>query len=289
MKCPNCNFELPENTKFCPECGSNITTESDSVPHISEADEVPADTILETNNRKTKNKKKLVIILVASVASVIFVCGIIFWLMQNPFCLFYHNNACYKVIKSATCTEAGLEDAYCEDCGDFLWSRTVPAKGHNIEWGMCVDCKEISDAHTVLVHYAKTNGEETDGYYFADMGEINGMAYDIYYDSDSDELSFLCTADSLMVILTLDPDNKMKQVGMVALVNGEAYNSIAYINAPTFNANNSNIVEYRTDAPINMEDLLSSAIVFLVENSPEMLTKTGTGVTMEMLDFEAIE
>ena len=24
MKCPNCNFEIAENTKFCPECGNAL-------------------------------------------------------------------------------------------------------------------------------------------------------------------------------------------------------------------------------------------------------------------------
>ncbi|MGN1317680.1 MAG: zinc-ribbon domain-containing protein [Lachnospirales bacterium] len=32
MKCPNCNNEIADNTKFCPECGANITSPQTTTP-----------------------------------------------------------------------------------------------------------------------------------------------------------------------------------------------------------------------------------------------------------------
>lgn len=32
MKCPNCNKEIADNTKFCPECGHNFSQPQQETP-----------------------------------------------------------------------------------------------------------------------------------------------------------------------------------------------------------------------------------------------------------------
>lgn len=128
MKCPNCNFEIPENTKFCPECGMKLPG-AESKEGISEVTEI------KVKGKKKKNKPMIIIISIAS--AIIFVCGIIFWLMQNPFCLFYHGGSYSKIIKEATCTEKGLKDVFCTKCDKFLWSEAIPLTGHEFEKGDC--------------------------------------------------------------------------------------------------------------------------------------------------------
>ena len=196
MKCPNCNFELPENTKFCPECGMKLP-DAESKEEISEVTEIKV--------KGKKKKKKPMIIIISIVSAIIFVCGIIFWLMQNPFCLFYHHNACYKVIKSATCTEAGLEDAYCEDCGDFLWSRTVPAKGHsfNYEEVKCRDCGEKRSCDAAGVEHKYENavcGKENT---CVECGEKKMLQHELY--SYYDNSCMYCGQDKFSVKLPTLP------------------------------------------------------------------------------------
>ena len=41
MKCPNCDLENPEDSKFCRECGTNISTSDDGQPSITQTIETP--------------------------------------------------------------------------------------------------------------------------------------------------------------------------------------------------------------------------------------------------------
>jgi uncharacterized membrane protein YvbJ len=35
MKCPRCNLDNPDDSKFCKECGTNITSAEDGQPSIT--------------------------------------------------------------------------------------------------------------------------------------------------------------------------------------------------------------------------------------------------------------
>lgn len=243
MKCPNCNFEVTENTKFCPECGMKL-------PYAESKEEISEVTEIKVKGKKKKNKPMIIIISIVS--AIIFVCGIIFWLMQNPFCLFYHNNACCKVIKSATCTEAGLEDAYCEDCGDFLWSRTVPAKGHSFNYRelKCRDCGEKRSCDAAGVEHKYENavcGKENT---CVECGEKKVLQHKLR--SSYDECCMHCGQNKFSVKLPIAPitvhiydySNKIVQSCMITQIAVTPYSSedikITYTVKRTHHENGNN-------------------------------------------------
>ena len=102
MNCPNCNFEVAENTKFCPECGTKMpeknAEKTSSVEVTDEASTPPS--IAETNEKKKTKKKKIKKIIIIS-GSALLVCGIIFFVLRlvNPFCMFGHDMKLTKHIQ----------------------------------------------------------------------------------------------------------------------------------------------------------------------------------------------
>ena len=68
MKCPSCNKEIPDNSKFCPECGTKITSVENSAEMIPvEVPSVNNDTE-ENKPIKKHNKKKKKIWLIVLLA-----------------------------------------------------------------------------------------------------------------------------------------------------------------------------------------------------------------------------
>ena len=115
MKCPNCNLEVAENTKFCPECGAKMPEAAEVAPAL-EVENTTQDTnqTVATPEEKSKKKKKIKKIIIISVSSLL-ACGLIFlalWLL-NPFCMFGHHNV-HTEGQVPTCTEHGDQKEICD-------------------------------------------------------------------------------------------------------------------------------------------------------------------------------
>lgn len=80
MKCPSCNKEIPDNSKFCPECGTKITSIENSAEMIPvEVPSVNNDT--EENKPIKKHNKKRIIIY--SILALVVIIIIAFFIKQN--------------------------------------------------------------------------------------------------------------------------------------------------------------------------------------------------------------
>ena len=62
---------------------------------------------------------------------------------------------------TATCTVEGLTEwKYCSVCKEILVEQVIiPKASHNIKYGVCTECYEVSDAYEALVHYILDNGK----------------------------------------------------------------------------------------------------------------------------------
>lgn len=80
MKCPSCNKEIPDNSKFCPECGAKITSVEKSAEMIPV--EVPSvnNNTEENQPIKKHNKKKIIIY---SILALVIIVIISFFIKQN--------------------------------------------------------------------------------------------------------------------------------------------------------------------------------------------------------------
>ena len=159
MKCPNCNFEVAENTKFCPECGTKmpeIVEEEISSPDATDKDSNTSSTI-EANEKKEIKKKKKKIIIIS--ISALLACGIIFLVLYliNPFCMFKHRNTHTEGFES-TCTAGAYKKTICDDCGNVVGIHTDVAFGHNYALGMeCLRCGEKRTCNEAFVDHEYKN------------------------------------------------------------------------------------------------------------------------------------
>ena len=55
MKCPNCSFEVVDNAKFCPECGTKMLEATTDTTALFEEVEVRSNA---PSNAETNEKKK---------------------------------------------------------------------------------------------------------------------------------------------------------------------------------------------------------------------------------------
>lgn len=138
MKCPKCNFEVQENSKFCPECGGKIPELTiEQAPNTPPAQTSNATTNSATDNKKEMNKKvkKIVIISISSFLA----CAIIFLVLflLNPACMFGHGDIHHELVKESTCTMPGAYDAICNDCGKRLGGYSKEALGHDFGTIVC--------------------------------------------------------------------------------------------------------------------------------------------------------
>ena len=121
MKCPKCNFDVPENNKFCPECGERVSEIPKDETQEAPTQETPTQeaSTPDTANKKAKNKKvkKILIISISAVVA----CGLIFLILFliNPFCMFEHRNA-HLEGNGVTCTTAANISYICDDCGKMM-------------------------------------------------------------------------------------------------------------------------------------------------------------------------
>ena len=136
MKCPKCNFDVPENNKFCPECGERMSEIPKDETQEAPTQETPTQeaSTPDTANKKAKNKKvkKILIISISAVVA----CGLIFLILFliNPSCIFGHRNV-HKEGQAATCTNNGYYNYICDDCGEIDWTSTDYAIGHSYVYG----------------------------------------------------------------------------------------------------------------------------------------------------------
>ena len=152
MKCPNCNFEVAENTKFCPECGTkmlenNAETTSSSEIITDETSNTPS--TKESNEEKKAKKKKIKKIIIISVSALL-ACGIIFLALYllNPFCMFGHNTSMTNRVEP-TCGAEGYYEYSCSDC-DYSYKNTLSNRDIEHKWdsipcgeeNTCVNCGE---------------------------------------------------------------------------------------------------------------------------------------------------
>ena len=157
MKCPKCNFDVPENNKFCPECGERMseilkdeTQEAPTQETLTQEASTP-----DTANKKAKNKKvkKILIISISAVVA----CGLIFLILFliNPSCMFGHRNV-HVEGNEPTCTIGGYQSGICDDCKETIWTDTFSALDHSygypgiacLRCGVNRSCEEAYLEHT---------------------------------------------------------------------------------------------------------------------------------------------
>lgn len=112
MKCPKCNFEVADNTKFCPECGEKML-ESTTKDTIEALEKTPDETNLDSKTLPKKSiskKRKIAIISIASVVIVAIVLLLVFVVFKHE------HNFIYECTKEPTLTEEGVQHVYCEGC-----------------------------------------------------------------------------------------------------------------------------------------------------------------------------
>ena len=83
MKCPKCNFDVSENSKFCPECGTSMSSFVPEVENISQKNNVP-------------KKSKKPIILVAIISGIVVLLSLLSYFVAYP--LIKQANGDYSVI-----------------------------------------------------------------------------------------------------------------------------------------------------------------------------------------------
>ena len=168
MKCPNCNFEIVETTKFCPECGTKIPTVTTEATPLSGVTDKTSNTqsTIEANEQKPTKKNKIKKIIIISVSGLL-ACGIIFLILYllNPFCMFGHRNIRTEG-KEATCIEHGDKKDICDDCGQtWTYGYSNSALGHDFYYKE-VECNRCGEKITCDEAYAEheyknvTCGEE---------------------------------------------------------------------------------------------------------------------------------
>ncbi len=152
MKCPNCNFEVMQPTKFCPECGAKLPEElnetvAPATPQSTAEQEVtPA-------KKPKKSKKKLILIISISVACLAVLAGAFFILRAiNPGCMFGHENTREEKIKEATCTDSPRYRYVCEKCGETdyerSWGSYLEHDYGTIQCGVPSTCKNCGEQKT---------------------------------------------------------------------------------------------------------------------------------------------
>lgn len=142
MKCPNCSFEVVDNAKFCPECGTKMLEATTDTTALFEEVEVRsnAPSNAETNEKKKAKKKKLKKIIVFSISTLI-ACGVIFGAIYllNPNCIFGHREL-DLASKEPTCTNAGKYTYTCNACGVIVKTTYKGSLSHNYVSRTCTLC-----------------------------------------------------------------------------------------------------------------------------------------------------
>ena len=209
MKCPNCNFEVADNTKFCPECGTKMPEITAEATVSSEAPDETSNVSsnVETNEqkkakKKKAKKKKIKKIIIISVSSLL-ACGIILCLL-NPFCMFGHHSS-HLEGKDATCTEAGDEKSICDKCGKVDLDFSRKALGHKFGYQKleCDRCgeKRSCDLAEIEHKYEKAMcGKENT---CVNCGHTKKLQHTLK--SSSDMCCMYCGQDKFSVKLPTEP------------------------------------------------------------------------------------
>lgn len=124
MKCTNCNSKIPKNTKFCPNCGAEI----------SQTDMINNDTVANESTRKTMTTKNKVLIILSGCILILGIFLLIAF-FNNFFCIFGHDTI-HKTIEP-TCTLRGHSEVSCKYCNFHNRYDETESLGHNIESGEC--------------------------------------------------------------------------------------------------------------------------------------------------------
>ena len=261
MKCPNCNVEVAENTKFCPECGTKLSEfvekETLNVETSEEnmTDEIPnTPSTVETNEKKEAKKKKIKKKIIISVSALL-ACGIIFLILYlvNPCCMFWHDT---HIEKTATCTEGGVYTAICDDCGEVVRSSPLSAYGHEFSRGE-VECNRCGAKRSCEEAYAEHEyenavcGKENT---CVKCGDKKILQHDLDFSSNSScmycgEKKFSVKLPTLPITVhEYDYSNNIEQSCTIVQMNVTSYSyshvEIAFTVKSTYHENGSNYSAY---------------------------------------------
>ena len=124
MKCPNCNFDVTQPTKFCPECGTKLPEEMSEA--VAPATQQPVEQAPAACEKPKKSKKKLIKIAIISGICLAVLAGAFFALYAiNPGCMFGHDSTREEKIKEATCTDLARYKYVCVECGETDGEQSV--------------------------------------------------------------------------------------------------------------------------------------------------------------------
>ena len=210
-------------------------------------------------------------------------------------CSHEHSYGEWEVYKEMNCVDDGSERRYCK-CGEEQ-TRPIAAKGHTIDEGVCVDCKEIFDPFKALGNIIKTEGkklESSNTYSFPkeSLKDENSKTF-VSYDLDSGEMQVVFATTDILLSVSIDPSESTNEILMASNVADKTYVSMGYIYTNTFDIDNSFVHGFSSDAPNaisgSLEDIMTLSTRIALETFSYILNQSNTGITIQMLGFENIK
>ena len=302
MKCPNCNVEVAETTRFCPKCGTKLyelSSETTPVLELAEDKQTTIDPVIIPEKKKKKTKKTKIVILSASILGA---CGIIFLVLYllNPFCIFGHNveyTLDASVMKleyetSPTCDMAGTTCYRCRYCGHMDY-RHYDKLGHAEENGVCTGCGEVIDPYKALRYVVKNKGTLSDDSYmlskeFTDNDSKSWISVDI----EDEKIAFGYADDDLILVIYVSPTNSKQDIMLVYALGGQAYYSQGYI-YKSVDLDNLTLYDFSSSIPSeaysSMKELAEIMTGKALRNISRILKETDPAISMKSLGFANIE
>ena len=215
---------------------------------------------------------------------------LVFVMILSSCSLFHkHSFGEWEVEKEATCTESGIKKRSCSSC-DEVQTESIAAKGHTIEDGFCMDCKEIFDPYKALAHAVKTKGtRSSDNTYQLSRKNLSNSKAWISCDATDGKLAFGYATEDILFAIYLEPSQNKYDVGMIDtlgsssnITTGYIYSSIELGSPKVYNVSSTGSVSSA------LKEIMAMMAGITLENASVILSQYETGITMRMLGFSQI-